>query len=107
MTTSRQKAVGSAAERRVAALLGGVRVGMNGGPVDVIVPGYASVQVKNVKTLPSLRECVGHLEAMPVGLLRATVVIERAGSGHRGLRTITFLLDEFVAWHGSSEEETP
>jgi len=100
MTTSRQKAVGSAAERRVAALLGGVRVGMDGGPVDVVVPGYANVQVKNVKSIPSLRECVGYLEAMPTDLLRATVVVERAGQGRRGLRTITFDLDEWIAWHG-------
>jgi hypothetical protein len=103
MTTSKQKAIGSAAERRIAALLGGVRVGMDGGPVDVIVGDYLSVQVKNVKGLPSLREAVGYIEAMPVGRLRAAVVVERAGSGRRGLRTITFDLDEWITWHGGPD----
>ncbi len=53
MTTSRSKAIGSAAERVVAAALDGRRVGMDGGPVDVIVDGYLDVQVKAVKALGS------------------------------------------------------
>jgi hypothetical protein len=100
VTTSRSKAVGSAAERKVAAMLGGVRVGMDGGPVDVVLPGYASLQIKNVRTLPSLREVRGYIEAMPDDdRLHAAVVIERAGSGHRGLRVIVFDLDEWQQWH--------
>ena len=108
MTTSRQKAAGSAAERAVAKLLGGVRVGMDGGPVDVIVPGYLQLQVKNVKAMPSLLEVskmidkmfyVNYVENVVLGM-RAVVVIQRAGSGRRGSRTITFDLDDWAAWHG-------
>ncbi len=80
MTTSRSKAIGSAAERIVAAALHGERVGMNGGPVDVLVDGY--------------------LEAIPKGdRLRACVVVTRPGQGHKAIRTITFDLDEFSSWH--------
>lgn len=107
MTTSRQKAVGSAAERKVAAMLGGHRVGMDGGPVDVVVPGHMTVQVKNLKAIPSTKALMAMLEAMPWGetYLRSVVVIERAGRGRRGLRTITFDLDEWVQWHGSLDTE--
>ena len=103
MTTSKQKAVGSAAERQVAQLVGGVRVGMDGGPVDVIVAGYMNVQVKNVKTLPSLAGVARMIDLMPDDVLRAVVVIERAGKGRRGVRTITFDLDAWVEWHGSRD----
>ena len=101
MTTSRQKAVGSAAERRVAALLHGRRVGMDGGPVDVIVDDYLSIQVKNLATLPSLAAVEAMLEAMEdiSDRLRCVVVLQRAGSGRKGVRTITFDLDEWVEWH--------
>jgi hypothetical protein len=105
MTTSRQKAAGSAAERAVAKLLGGIRVGMDGGPVDVIVPGYLALQVKTVKSLPSLLAVSDMIDRMipieewPIGM-RAVVVIQRAGSGRRGSRTITFDLDDWAAWHG-------
>jgi hypothetical protein len=54
MTTSRQKAVGSAAEREVAALLGGQRV-YGYGPIDVIVTGYSALQVKNVLAIRACR----------------------------------------------------
>lgn len=105
MTTSRQKAIGSEAERRIAALLGGTRVGMDGGPVDVIVGDYLSVQVKSLRTPPSLNEIVGMLEA--IGLrsaddgypLRAVAVQSRPGRGKRAVRTITFDLDEWAEWH--------
>jgi hypothetical protein len=102
MTTSRQKAAGSAAERQVAKLLGGVRVGMDGGPVDVKVAGYLDVQVKCVKALPSLLAVGAMLTRMDAAspLLGAVVVIQRSGSGRRGSRTITFDLDDWAAWHG-------
>lgn len=100
MTTSRQKAAGSAQERAVAKLLGGIRVGMDGGPVDVVLPDYANVQVKNLKSLPSLNDVAGMLRAMPDDLLRAVVVVERAGSGRRGKRLVIFELDEYAQWHG-------
>lgn len=100
MTTSRQKAAGSAAERVVAAALGGERVGMDGGKVDVYVEGYLDVQVKAVKTLPSLAAIIAMIEAIPVSdRLRAAVVVTRPGVGHRAIRTITFDLDEWVGWH--------
>ena len=100
MTTSRQKAVGSAAERMVAARVKGVRVGMDGGPVDVLMADYAQLQVKNVKTAPSLTAIRAMIDAMPKPLLRAVVVIERAGRGRTGNRTITFDFDEWTEWHG-------
>lgn len=100
MTTSRNKAAGSAAERRVAALVKGRRIGMDGGPVDVIVDDYLTLQVKTLKSLPGLREISQMIDRMPVGfVLRAVVVIGREGSGRRGVRTITFDLDEWAAWH--------
>jgi hypothetical protein len=100
VTTSRSKAIGSAAERAVAAALDGTRVGMDGGPVDVIVEGYLDVQVKAVRSLPSLAAVIGYLEAIPRrDRLRACVVVTRPGSGKRAVRTITFDLDEFASWH--------
>lgn len=104
MTTSRQKAIGSEAERRIAALLGGTRVGMDGGPVDVIVGDYLAVQVKSLRTLPSLAAVVSMLHAIPCTQefppLRAVVVQTRPGPGKRAVRTITFDLDEWAEWHG-------
>lgn len=101
MTTSRSKAIGSAAERAVAAALDGRRVGMDGGPVDVIVDGYLDTQVKCVKTLPSLAAVITMLEAIPKGdRLRSVVVVTRPGQGRKAVRTITFDLDEFAGWHG-------
>ena len=105
MTTSRQKAQGSKAERMVAKALGGVRIGQQLGPVDVTVKDYADIQVKNVEALPSLRSIGAMLDNIPVrGLLRGVVVIERAGQGRRGSRTITFDFDEYCEFHGALEE---
>jgi len=100
MTTSRQKAAGSAGERRVAGLLGGRRVGMDGGPIDVKVDGYLHVQVKTVARLPSLALCRRHIDAIPKGdHIRASVIVERPGSGHIGRKFIVMDLDEFAGWH--------
>lgn len=102
MTTSRSKAIGSAAERAVAQALEGIRVGMDGGPVDVVLPDYADLQVKAVKTLPSLAGVVGYIETIPRkdNRLRACVVVSRPGPGRKAVRTITFLMDEWKEWHG-------
>ena len=107
MTTSKAKAVGSAAEREVADMLGGVRVGQLNGPIDVKVDGYMALQVKKVSTQPSLAAIRAMLDAIPPwdvvqerALLRGVVVIQRAGQGRRGSRTITFDLDDYAAWHG-------
>lgn len=100
VTTSHQKAVGSAGERRVAGMLGGRRVGMDGGPIDVIVDGYLSVQVKTVAHLPSLAVCKKHIDAIPAGdHIRASVIVERPGSGRIGRKFIVMDLDEFSEWH--------
>jgi len=100
VTTSHQKAIGSAAERVVAAALDGRRVGMDGGPVDVIVDGYLDIQVKAVRSLPSLAAVIGYLEAIPQrDRLRACVVVTRPGPGRKAVRTITFDLDDFAEWH--------
>jgi hypothetical protein len=101
MTTSRQKAVGSAGERRVAGSLRGRRIGQDGGPVDVVVDGYLNVQVKTVARLPSLNECRRHIDAIPEGdEIRASVILLRAGSGHPTRGFIVMDLDEFSEWHG-------
>lgn len=100
MTTSRSKAKGSACERRVAKVMGGVRIGQDGGPVDVEVPGYASVQVKHLAVQPSLNECRSMIEAMPPGLLRAVVVYDSPGRGGRSRPVVVIPLDDWAAWHG-------
>lgn len=101
MTSSLSKRIGSASERAVAAALDGRRVGMDGGPVDVIVDGYLDVQVKTLHTLPSLSAIIAMIEAIPKGeRLRCAVVVTRPGPGFKAKRTITFELGEFVEWHG-------
>jgi hypothetical protein len=101
VTTSRQKAVGSAGERRVAGSLRGRRIGQDGGPVDVVVDGYLNVQVKTVARLPSLNVCRSHIDAIPMGdEIRASVILYRQGSGHPMRGFIVMDLDEFAEWHG-------
>ena len=100
MTTSKQKAVGSSAERYVAEKLGGRRV-YGYGPVDVVTDGWLDLQVIAVALPPSLNAVRHYLEAMPKGRhLRGVVVIERPGAAFRARRTITFDLDEFAEWYG-------
>ena len=73
---------------------------MDGGPVDVIVGDYLDVQVKCLRTLPSMSAVRGMLDAIPErGALRCVVVQDRPGPGKRAVRTITFDLDEFAEWH--------
>jgi hypothetical protein len=83
---------------------------MDGGPVDVIVGDYLAIQVKSLRTLPSLKAVVAMLYAIPRRMhegmesetqpLRAVVVQDRPGPGKRAVRTITFDLDEWMEWHG-------
>lgn len=102
MTTSKQKAAGSEAERYVARKIGGERL-YGYGPVDV-TNGSMDVQVKAVALPPSLNAVRHYLAAMPDrGRLRAVVVIERPGAAFRARRTITFDFDEWVEWYGSTE----
>jgi hypothetical protein len=108
VTTSYQKAVGSAGERRVAGMLGGRRVGMDGGPVDVVVDGYLNIQVKTVAHLPSLNVCRKHIDAIAKGdHIRASVIVERPGSGRIGRKFIVMDLDEFADWHSGANDELP
>jgi hypothetical protein len=101
MTTSKAKAKGSRAERKIAADLKGIRVGQDGGPVDVLVRGYLQIQAKTLKTLPSLNDVRTMIEAMPPGPeLRAAVILARPGSGHRAKAWIVFDYDEWKEWHG-------
>jgi hypothetical protein len=100
VTTSRSKAAGSAAERLVAHVLDGERVGQLGGPVDVIVEGYLDLQVKTLRSLPSFAAILKMLDAIPPSeRLRGAVVVSRPGTGKRAVRTITFDLDDFATWH--------
>ena len=103
MTTSRQKAAGSAAERDVARLLRGRRV-MTYGPVDVVAEPYA-VQVKATTIPLSLNAARGCIERIPYdpSALRAFVQISRPGRGGRTQRLIVFDLDEFAQWHTGGE----
>jgi len=103
MTTSHAKAVGSEAERTVARIVGGSRVGMDGGPIDVIVGDYLALQVKSLRTMPSMTEVRKYLDAIPqTHRLRGAVVQDRPGKGVRSRRTITFDLDEWAEWHAMS-----
>lgn len=100
MTTSRSKAKGSAAERDVARIVGGRRVGMDGGPVDVVVGEYLALQVKSLRVMPSMNEVRKYLDAIPVSSrLRGAVVQDRPGTGHKIRSTITFDLEEWAEWH--------
>jgi hypothetical protein len=100
VTTSRQKAIGSRGERRVAGALAGRRVGQDGGPVDVVVDGYLHVQVKTVARLPSLNVCRKHIDAIPKGdHIRASVIVQRLGQGFPSRGYVVMDLDEFSEWH--------
>ena len=102
MTTSKQKAAGSEAERYVARKIGGQRL-YGYGPVDVS-NGSMDVQVKAVSIAPSLNAVRKYIADMPEqGKLRAAVVIERPGAAFRARRTITFDFDEWCEWYGSAE----
>jgi hypothetical protein len=97
--------VGTSAEREVARILGGRRIGQYLGPVDVIIDGYLAVQVKRTKGQPSLARCAGLIEDIPAGLLRAVVAVSRPGRGHKAQRLIVMRLDEFAEWHGRRNEQ--
>lgn len=101
MTTSRSKAVGSQAEREVAyRFKNGRRVGMDGGPVDVIAEPFY-LQVKCTFRALSMNKIREALVKMPAGNhLRGVVTVSRPGMGFKAQRSITFDLDEFTEWYG-------
>ena len=105
MTTSRAKAIGSAAERVVARMIGGRRT-YGYGPVDV-QSGMFDLQVKQLSTPPSLNAIRGWLAAIPYrgDRLRGVVVLDRPGSGFATRRTITFDLAEFAEWYGRVDSD--
>ena len=101
MTTSRQKAIGSAAERVVAAKLGGSRKGWDYGPVDVEA-GNLQLQVKVLTIQPSLNAIRAMIDRIPYDetMLRGAVIGTRPGAGGRVRWSIVFDLDEYAQWYG-------
>jgi len=101
MTTSRQKAIGSAAERLVAAKLGGSRRGWDYGPVDVEA-GNLQLQVKVLTIQPSLNAIRAMIDRIPYDetMLRGAVIGTRPGAGGRVRWSIVFDLDEYAQWYG-------
>ena len=101
MTTSRQKAIGSAAERVVAAKLGGMRKGWDYGPVDVEA-GNLQLQVKVLTIQPSLNAIRAMIDRIPLdpSMLRGAVIGTRPGAGGRVRWSIVFDLDEYAQWYG-------
>lgn len=101
MTTSRQKAIGSAAERVVARKLGGRRRGQDYGPVDVEA-GNLELQVKALTIQPSLNAIRAMVDGIPKSehRLRGAVIADRPGRGRRVRWTIIFDLDEYADWYG-------
>jgi hypothetical protein len=100
VTTSRQKAIGSAAERIVAAKLGGIRKGWDYGPVDVEA-GNLQLQVKALTVQPSLNAIRAMIERIPRDstMLRGAVIANRPGPGQRVKWSIVFDLDEYAEWY--------
>jgi hypothetical protein len=104
MTTSRAKAIGSAAERVVARKLGGRRRGMDYGPVDVEA-GNLDLQVKALTVQPSLNAIRAMVDVIPKreSALRGAVIADRPGRGRRVRWTIVFDLDEYAEWYGGRD----
>ena len=92
---------GRTAELEVARMVGGRKVGPLGLPWDVELAGYARLQVKKLKSWPSLNEIIGWLDAIPSAPeLRGVVVVEAAGQGKHGRSVIVFDVAEWARWHG-------
>lgn len=86
-------------ERDVAAALGGVKVGMYGGPVDVQTP-LLNVQVKVRGAFPSWM--TDELAKLPRtgGRVPTLVVADTPGSGRRRRALVVMSLDDFRELHG-------
>lgn len=82
---------------------GGRKMGSLGLPWDVEVGTYARLQVKKLASPPSANAITRLIRAIPDtgDRLRGFVLVEAAGQGKRGKRTVWFLTAEFVAWHGA------
>lgn len=94
--TARQR--GNGFERHVARVLGGYRVGQYGSTIDVDVPDWLFVQCKNGASYPERLD--RWLRAIPQGRLRALVMGDAPGQGHKRRALIVFDLDEFCEWYG-------
>lgn len=93
------RARGNAFEREVAEKLGGYRVGQYGSQIDVDVPGWLFVQCKNGASFPE--RLYRWLHLIPTGhRLRAVVLGDAPGPGHKRRTLIVFDLDEFLEWYG-------
>jgi hypothetical protein len=91
---------GNAYERSIAERLGGARVGQYGTKVDVEAD-WIVVQAKVGKSYPERLD--GWLRALPKdGRLRALVVGDSPGAGHRRRELVVLDLDEFIEWFGKA-----
>jgi hypothetical protein len=109
VTTSRAKAKGSAAERLVARVLGGRRVGHFLGKTDVVVDGWLRVQVKTLDVQPSLnevRKILRDVRSECRGEMPAAVIFDRPGSGHVSEPVVILPLVDFAAWYATPHLNT-
>ena len=85
----------------IARRLGGRKMGAMNLPWDVEVPGWMRVQVKKLRTLPSLNAVIAWLDEMPKGEdIRAVSVTTTPGAGHKVKRVLIVYLDEYEDWYG-------
>jgi hypothetical protein len=97
------RARGNAYERSVAERLGARRVGQYGGKADVESE-WIAVQCKTGKSYPERLD--GWLRSIPfrAGQLRAVVVSDSPGPGHRRRELIVLDLGDFIDWYGQPQE---
>lgn len=92
---------GTSDEAKVAAILGGRKVGPMGWPWDVEVGSWMRAQCKQLDRWPSLNQVVAWLDAIPAGdYMRAVTLADTPGAGRKTRRLIVIDLDEFVLHHG-------
>ena len=97
---------GRSDEAKVAAILGGRKVGPMNWPWDVELEGYMRAQAKQLDRWPSMNEIIKWLDAIPAGdYLRAVTLADTPGAGKRTSRYIVIQLDEFARFHGKVETE--
>jgi len=91
---------GNAYERDLANRLGGARVGQYGTKVDVEAD-WIAVQAKVGRSYPERLD--GWLRAIPAdGRLRALVLGDSPGPGHKRRELIVLDLADFLDWYGKA-----